>query len=60
MSITHYTGMSAVRAHADPDLGRPVGAEFYQLSTPVMFGIGVVAIVLLINIGITEVSDDIG
>ncbi|WP_280268073.1 MHYT domain-containing protein [Nocardia wallacei] len=53
----HYTGMFAMHAHMATHLQAPVGAQAHQLLTPLIIGVGMVTLLLLFQVGITDIDE---
>ncbi|RDI44677.1 MHYT domain-containing protein [Nocardia mexicana] len=53
----HYTGMFAMHAHMATHLHAPVGAQAHQLLTPLIIGVGMVTLLLLFQVGITDIDE---
>ncbi|WP_433733470.1 MHYT domain-containing protein [Nocardia sp. CA-129566] len=53
----HYTGMFAMHVQNGQHLHAPAGAGAAQLLTPLTVGVGMVTMMLLLHIGITDVDD---
>ncbi|WP_024805947.1 MHYT domain-containing protein [Nocardia sp. BMG51109] len=53
----HYTGMFAMYAQGDPHLHAPAGAQAHQLLAPLIVGVSMVTMLLLIQVGITEIDE---
>ncbi|MEU1980685.1 MHYT domain-containing protein [Nocardia sp. NPDC019395] len=53
VATMHYTGMSAMHAHAVPDAAQPRGAEALEVLGPLLGALSVVTVGLLIGISMT-------
>jgi NO-binding membrane sensor protein with MHYT domain len=53
----HYTGMYAMHVQHTEHMHPPAGAGAIQLLTPLTVGVGLVTMMLLLHIGITDVED---
>ncbi|MCX4094850.1 MHYT domain-containing protein [Nocardia sp. alder85J] len=53
----HYTGMFAMSAQMTDHVHRVVGAQAHQLLTPLIVGVSMVTMVLLLQVGITDVDE---
>lgn len=55
----HYTGMFAMHVQNGHHMHPPAGAGAIQLLTPLTVGVGMVTMMLLLHIGITDVEDPV-
>ncbi|MQY25210.1 MHYT domain-containing protein [Nocardia aurantia] len=53
----HYTGMFAMSARMADHVHRVVGAQAHQVLTPLIVGVSMVTMVLLLQVGITDVDE---
>lgn len=53
----HYTGMFAMQAQMTGHLHAPGGAQAHQLLTPLIVGVSMVTLLLLLQVGITDVDE---
>ncbi|MBF6175105.1 MHYT domain-containing protein [Nocardia blacklockiae] len=53
----HYTGMFAMHARMGAHLHAPGGAQAHQLLTPLIVGVSMVTLLLLLQVGITDVDE---
>ncbi|RMI30086.1 MHYT domain-containing protein [Nocardia stercoris] len=53
----HYTAMYAMHAKAAQHLHAPVGAQAGQLLTPLIIGVSMVTMLLLLQVGISDVDE---
>ncbi|MEV6768898.1 MHYT domain-containing protein [Nocardia sp. NPDC051030] len=53
----HYTGMFAMHAHVAEHMHAPSGAQANQLLTPLIVAVGMVTMLMLLQVGITDVDE---
>lgn len=53
----HYTGMFAMQAHVAAHMSAPSGAQANQLLTPLIIAVSMVTMLLLLQVGITDIED---
>ncbi|WP_019927913.1 MHYT domain-containing protein [Nocardia sp. BMG111209] len=53
----HYTGMFAISARMAEHVHRVAGAQAHQVLTPLIVGVSMVTMVLLLQVGITDVDE---
>ncbi len=58
ISGMHYTGMAAVQVSEDQTMGLPPGASGFAFLLPMIMGVGVIAVILVVTLGLSLTDEE--